>query len=189
MSGPASSLSPEEQALLHRLQQGNQDAYRQLFDQYYPVLTSFALQYMRDEAEAKELVQEVFVALFQKRATLSITQSIKAYLFTAVYRTCLNEIKRQQRQHRHQQRASEELPTADYTDVLVEAENLQKIHQAIESLPQQCRRIFTMNRFEGLSNQAIADQLNVSKRTVETQISKALRTLRKLILLVILLIF
>ena len=133
------------------------------------MLVTFALRYVTDLDQAKELVQEVFIKLYQKREALQIAQSLKSYLFKAVYHQCLNTLKQAQLREQHHQQAAQERPDTDDTDHLVEAETIQRIYQAIETLPEQCRRIFTMNRFEGMNNQAIADQLGISKRTVETQ--------------------
>ena len=96
-----------------------------------------------------------------------------------MYHAGLNAHSQERRREQHQQAAAREHSEADYIDHLVEAEALARIYRAIDELPEQCRRIFTLNRFEGMSNQAIADQLSLSKRTVETQISKALRLLRQ----------
>lgn len=180
---PALSLTDE--AILTGVQCGDEAAYKDLFTEYYPRLTTFAFKYVGEMDTAKEIVQEVFIKLYQKRRTLVIQQSLKAYLFKAVYRTCLNSIDQEKRRSHHHQEAAIYQPEAEYADGLEEAEAQQRIYQAIEQLPDQCRRIFTMNRFEDLSNQAIADQLNLSKRTVETQISKALKLLRKALFLLI----
>ncbi|MGB3852499.1 MAG: RNA polymerase sigma-70 factor [Tunicatimonas sp.] len=174
--------TPTDEVLLAGIRQGEEKAYRGMFEQYYPILTTFALKHTEDIDLAKELVQEVFIKLYQKRDTLMITQSLKSYLFRAVYHTCLNTLNQNRRRQEHHQHAAEQQPTADFTDNLVEAESLQQIYQAVDALPEQCRRIFVMNRFEGVDNQAIADRLGLSKRTVETQISKALRLLRKTLL-------
>ena len=177
----------QEETILRGLRQGEEASYRALFEQYYPVLVTFVLRYVADLDQAQELVQEVFIKLYQKREALHITQSLKSYLFKAVYHQCLNTLKQAQLRQQHQQQAAQERPDADDADHLVEAESIQRIYQAIEALPEQCRRIFTLNRFEGMSNQAIADHLGLSKRTVETQISKALKLLRQALFLLSLL--
>ncbi|MEM9671014.1 MAG: RNA polymerase sigma-70 factor [Cyclobacteriaceae bacterium] len=178
-----STLSKIDEAILVGIQRGDEAVYKTLFTEYYPVLTTFALKYVSEIDTAKEVVQEVFIKLYRKRESLTIQQSLKAYLFKAVYRTCLNVIDQENRRSRHYQEATLHQSDTEYTDCLEEAEATQRIYRAIEQLPEQCQRIFTMNRFEGLSNQAIADQLNISKRTVETQISKALKLLRKALFL------
>ncbi len=177
------SLS-EDKTLVRGLRRGEERAYRQLFEQYYGSLTIFALRYLNDKESAKELVQNVFLVLYRKREAIIIKQdqAIKAYLYKSVYHACLNERQQSQTRRRHEQQAAQAQATTDYTDTLVEAENVARIYQAIETLPTQCRRIFKLNRLEGLTNQTIATQLKLSKRTVETQISKALRLLRQQLL-------
>ena len=179
MNNEQTTRPQREESILRGIRQGSESSYRALFEQYYPVLVTFALRHVADLDQAKELVQEVFIKLYQKRESLHITQSLKSYLFKAVHHQCLNALKQAQVRQRHHQQAAQERPDADYTNNLVEAEAVQRIYQAIETLPEQCRRIFTLNRFEDMSNQTIADQLGISKRTVETQISKALKLLRQ----------
>ena len=183
MNNEQATKFQQEEIILRGLRQGEEASYRALFEHYYPVLVTFALRYVTDLDQAKELVQEVFIKLYQKREALQIAQSLKSYLFKAVYHQCLNTIKQAKLRQQHQQQAAQERTDTDDTDHLVEAETIQRIYQAIETLPEQCRRIFTMNRFEGMNNQAIADQLGISKRTVETQISKALKLLRQALFL------
>ena len=184
MNEPLESILREsdEKTILPGLRHGDEKAYRTLYEQYYPVLVAFACKYVASTDAAKEVVQEVFVKLYQGRKTLQVRQSIKAYLFKAVYHTCINDLHAQHRRKIHHHRAFEELPTSAYRDDLVETEAVQRVYLAVQKLPDQCRRIFTMNRFEGMTNQAIANELNLSKRTVETQVSKALRLLREALL-------
>ena len=80
----------QEEGILEGLRHGREAAYQSLFEQYYPVLTTFALQYTRDLDAAKELVQEVFITLYRKRESIKIEKSLKSYLFQAVYRRYLN---------------------------------------------------------------------------------------------------
>ncbi|MEM9830062.1 MAG: RNA polymerase sigma-70 factor [Bacteroidota bacterium] len=183
MKDPSPAIPPsQEEEILQGLREGEESAYRTLFEKYYPVLTTFALQYTHDLDAAKELVQEVFVTLYRKRESIQIERSLKPYLFQAVYRRYLNSLTQQERRQFHHREVSQERNPAEYTDLLEQAEALQQIYKAIRKLPEQCQQIFTMNRFEGMNNQAIADQLNLSKRTVETQISKALKLLRQSLL-------
>ncbi len=179
MSHQPPALQLSEDDLRQGIRTGDERSFRVLFDQYYPVLVTFAHQYTHDVDQAKELAQEVFVQLYQKRETLTITSSLKSYLFKMTYHACLKLLRKHQTRQHHHQTAAQEQPTAHFTDSLIEAESIQRIHQAIERLPEQCCRIFTLNRFEGMNNQAIADHLGLSKRTVETQISKALKLLRQ----------
>ncbi len=166
--------------LLHGLKLGDESAYRQLFSEYYELLISYAWKFVRSEDIAREVVQQVFINLFDYRESLEIKSSLKAYLIRSVYNQCLKEVK-------HDQRFIGVVNDKHFVegDLLEEAETEALIWKAIDGLPEGCRKIFILNRFEGKKNQEIADTLQISKRTVETQISKALKILREQLLVII----
>lgn len=170
----------EEALLLNGLKRGEERFYRMLFDRYYQPLVIYANRMLLDIDLARSVVQDVFVLIFDKREDLHIHTSFNAHLYQSVKNRCLNEIKREKMKDGHHEII---LKSSDgYTEAADELElnDLQQIiDQTVAGLPEQCRRIFVMSRHEGLSNQDIADQLQLSKRTVETQISKALRRLRE----------
>jgi len=166
--------------LIRGLKSGDESAYRQLFSEYYELLISYAWKFVRSEDAAREVVQQVFINLFDYRDSLEIKSSLKGYLIRSVYNQCLLEVKQGQRfiEVKEDERSVE-------GDFLEEAEAEALIWKAIDALPEQCRRIFIMNRFEGKKNKDIAETLKISKRTVETQISKALKILREQLLVII----
>ncbi|HAH24452.1 MAG TPA: RNA polymerase sigma-70 factor [Prolixibacteraceae bacterium] len=168
-----------EQELLHKLKIGDENAYHAVFNTYFPVLVAFANKYVVDLDMAKEIVQVVFVKLFEKRRSLEITTSIKSYLYKMVYNDCLNAINSQKITSKHYSQYARQIELlTDYHDVMEKTERELRIFKAIDQLPPQCKLIIQQSRFEGKKNQAIADELNISIRTVETQISKALKLLR-----------
>jgi len=129
---------------------------------------------------AREIVQDFFVKLYEKRNTISIDVSIKSYLYRAVYNSCINYINQKNIQDRHLKNIVLERNDEENLENEINSVELQyRIYEVIEGLPAKCRRIFKMNRIEGLKNDEIAILLNLSKRTVETQISKALKILRR----------
>ena len=134
-----------------------------------------------DEDLARELVQDVFVSFYEKRKELNIHSSLKAHLYQSVKNRCLNQIKRNQirRDHHANIFIDKKNDEAFIEDKLQETELETRIFNIVQTLPDQCRRIFEMSRFKGLTNQEIADKLKLSKRTVETQVSKALKVMRK----------
>jgi len=173
-------LNADSQFLINRLKQGEESAYELLFNEFYRVLTVYANKYVRDIETAKEIVQDLFVHLYEKRENLDINSSLKSYLFRSTHNRCINYINAQKIRIQH---AEYVFKTADATENILEQEvNKTELEQAlftaINQLPPKCQSIFKMNRFEGLSNTEIAEKLKLSKRTVETQISKALRILR-----------
>ncbi|MBN9386040.1 MAG: RNA polymerase sigma-70 factor [Chitinophagaceae bacterium] len=147
------------------------------FHLYYEGLHRYTFTMLNDSDLAKDVVQQVFVTLWEKKDALSITMSVKAYLYRAVYNSCVN---RQTRGHKHLS-----LPPDDAGQLPVKPEFLSDIRelqaileQAIGSLPPQCRVVFLKSREEEKSYPVIARELDISVKTVEAQISKALKILR-----------
>ncbi len=172
--------------LLTGLKEGRETAYRQLFQQYFEPLTYFANKYLQDVDASKDIVQGVFSQLYQGREELSINTSVKSYLYRAVTNRSLNEIKSSKL---HQQHHSDIKATADteFSENSMELNELEmKIMKIVEGLPERTREVFKLSRFEHKTNQEIADELNISKRTVETQISNALKILRQALKVIVL---
>lgn len=171
----------DDKWLVDGLEKGAEAAYEKLFMTYYTPLVVFAQKILVDEDLAREVVQDVFVMFYEKREVLNIHSSLKSHLYQSVRNRCLNQIKRNQiRRDHHSNIFLERKNEASFVEEkMMETELEARIYSVVKSLPQQCRRIFEMSRFEGVSNQEIADQLKLSKRTVETQISKALKSLRQ----------
>jgi RNA polymerase sigma-70 factor (family 1) len=164
---------------LEDLKSGNLNHYELLFREYYRPLVVFAMKYVKDPDTAKEIVQDFFVKFYEKRHSVVIDTSLRSYLYRSVYNSCINHISYIEMRNRHFKNIAIQSEN-EFTDEQVSVTELQnRIYKCIEGLPDQCRRIFKMNRLEGLKNDQIADQLKLSKRTVETQISKALKILRK----------
>jgi RNA polymerase sigma-70 factor (ECF subfamily) len=143
-------------------------------------LVAYACKYVSSVDIAREIVQDFFVRLYEKRQTLSINSSLKSYLYRSIYNCSINYINQKNIQDRHLKSIDLERNDEENLESEINMVELQyKIYKAIDELPAKCGRIFKMNRLEGLKNEEIAIQLNLSKRTVETQISKALKILRK----------
>ena len=158
---------------------GDTKAFEVLFKTYYPVLCIYAKKIVNDLDEARDIVQDVFVKIYDNRATMEINTSVKSYLYRSVHNACLNHLKRKNTHNNHNEYLKYQTRWSDNHDTMEQAELEEKIWNIIQGLPEQCRRIFTMNRFEDLKNKEIAEKLGISIRTVETQISKALKVLRE----------
>ena len=174
------NLNEDSNFLINRLKSGDESAYELLFKEYYQLLVGFAMKYVTDIENAKELVQDLFVYLYEKREQMEINSSLKSYLFRSVHNRALNLINSQKIRHKYVEHISKTAETGENSlEAVVHTTELEHVlYQAIGDLPPKCRMIFKLNRFEGLSNTEIAQQLKLSKRTVETQISKALKILR-----------
>lgn len=156
--------------------------FGELFHTYYEKLHRYAYTLLKDNDEANDAVQAVFTRLWEKRDEIVFEDAIKGYLYRATHNYCLNNIRQADTRGRyiqHQSRDKQAEQTRDATDKVVAAELQARIHNAIDSLPAQCKLIFRKSREEGLKYAEIAEELSLSVKTVEAQMSKALRILRE----------
>ena len=162
---------------VERIRAGDEPAFEALFRALAPGLCALVTRYVGTRAVAEEIVQDLFLELWTRRAELSIDQSIAAYLFTAARNRALNHRKRERRiiDLAPSERPGDVDPTARGEAELLDALELQ---DAIAQLPARCRLIFTLNRHQDLSYTEIASSLGLSVKTVETQMGRALRALR-----------
>lgn len=164
---------------------GNEE-FRSIFDQYYPMLFHLGKEYLQDEDEAKEVAQSAFVKLWEIRESLSNESNIRNFLYTIAKNNCLNCLKRREVLAVHHDRIKylemhfnyEALNRMDH-QYLEFSELKEKIEEAISGLSENCRRVFYLSRFEDKSNKEIAATLNVTVKTVEAHMTKALKHLRK----------
>ncbi|NVK84770.1 MAG: RNA polymerase sigma-70 factor [Cytophagia bacterium] len=173
--------SDQDTALQQRLSRGDETAFQETFELYFKVLVLFATKFSLDKETAEDLVQDVFVKLYEQKERLQFHSSLKAFLYQSVRNRCIDMIRSSKTREKHHMeiKAGAELEGLNSEDLMLQSELEEKIYHSIGQLPEQCQIIFKMNRFEGKKNQEIAEELNISKRTVETQISKALKRLRE----------
>lgn len=167
--------------LIEGLRQRRKVIFDYIFNYYYSSLCVFSKHYVNDSNQAEDLVQDFFVALWEGAPYLQIRTSLRSYLFACVKNRCLDFQKHQRIVEKYQAHvllssASNDNPTEQY---LAESELRQVIHESINKLSPRCQEIFKLSRFNGLSNQEISEQLGISKRTVELQITNSLKILKK----------
>jgi RNA polymerase sigma-70 factor (ECF subfamily) len=170
----------EENVLFERMQRGDKAALERLFKLHYAPLCRFAASILKDTEQAEDMVQEVFMKCWDKREHIQLTGSFKSYLFTAVRNHCFNALKVNERKH-WMDEGMEDDDRFAVNDVVdrIAAKSLQnRITQAIELLPDKCKLTFQLSRFENMSYKEIAETMNVSVKTVENQMGKALSVLR-----------
>lgn len=173
-----------EKEIVSLLQKGNAYAYELIFRRYYVSLCGFATRFVEQPEASEEIVQDIFMKLWEKKGSLVIETSLKSYLFRAVYNSCNNYLAHVQIKNRYISLVREailknELSSDPVLDSLTYKELDTKITEAIDTLPTDCKRIFKMSRFDGMKYAEIAGQLQISVKTVETQISRALLKLRR----------
>jgi len=169
-----------EQEIISAIREGNEGIFEETFRKYYQSLCTYANSMLKEIEEAEEIVQNLFLGIWEKREELEISISLKSYLYRAVHNHCLNRIKYLKVREEHQQYAIN-FYDASYESVsqtVMKNELEQKIEEAIKKLPEQCQLIFRMSRFEELKYHEIAEKLELSPKTVENQIGKALKILR-----------
>lgn len=166
--------------LLEGLRKGDQDAFDTIFRTHYPELVGAAERLLRGRGYAEEVVQDVMLELWRRRESISIDESLRAYLFRATRNRALNVIRHERVVDAAAPRAKSETVTqADAEPNLLQGEIDRALADAMATLPPRCREIFELSRVEGLRYSDIATTLGLSVKTVEAQMGKALRLLRE----------
>ncbi len=174
---PERLKSIPDKLLVNLLSEDNELALGEIFNRYWDKLFIMADKVLLDEEMAKDIVQEVFVRIWERRYTIKV-KNLNAYLNQAVKYQIASYFRKGKFTERHKE-TFESIADAIGTEQIIEIKELNDaIVLSLDQVPDRCREIFLLSRYENLSNQEIADKLNLSIRTVETQISNALRHLR-----------
>ena len=176
----APGMELENEAIATLLSQRDETAFEQVFKTHFKRLHAYAFTILRDEVEAEEMVQQVFFKIWERNDKLSLTGSVSAYLYRAVHNESLNHIKHQKVRSNHRLHIAYSMKNEveHPAKKILTGEMEKKIHSALNELPEQCRTIFQMSRFDELKYREIADKLGISVKTVENQMGKALKLLR-----------
>ena len=171
----------KDHILIEGLTRRDKIVFDYIFNYYYSSLCVFAMQYLDNRNAVEDLVQDFFVYFWLNSPRLQIKSSLKSYLFTSIKNRCLDYQKHHQitKRYREYLLFSGELEDNSMEHVFAESELRQLIHKSMSKLTPRCREIFELSRLSGLSNQEISNELGISKRTVELQISNSLKILRK----------
>ncbi|HEY8399358.1 MAG TPA: RNA polymerase sigma-70 factor [Flavihumibacter sp.] len=175
---PYEKLSDEE--LFARVRQEDARAFEVLYDRYWTMLMDMAYRRIQSKQKSEDIIQEIFISLYQKKNSIRFSVSLQAYLVKALKYKILNELRAKLVRERHQQ--SVFLNSHCKIDFApgVELKELEdKIHRSAASLPGKCKQVFFLSRYEEESNKNISHRLAISVSTVEKHISKALQKMRK----------
>lgn len=155
--------------------------FEQLFRDHFTGLCFFARKYTGDLESARDIVHQVFIRVWENRDTFDWEKPAKAYLFSAVYKRSLNHLRDNRKfEHGRNPESNDWVPdTAGYDNLLETAELEAAINCALHKLPAKCREIFEKSRYEGKKYREIAEELQLSVKTVESHMSKALSLLRE----------
>ncbi len=161
------------------LKMGDEREFERFFHAQFRPLVAHAIKFVRDPEEAQEIVQDTFVRLWDKREEIQAETSLSAYLYTSVRNHCYNLSKHQEVQNKFRDYVRHS--SSEFEDEANDREELLLDHmeEVVGSLPDQCQLIFRMNKFEGLKYQEIADSLDLSVKTIENQMGKALKIVRE----------
>ena len=179
-------INQESNQLFQKVRQDDLVAFEKLFKKLYPRLKDFATRLVRDPDIAEDIVQEVFIKVWEKRKQI-IAINIEAFFFSVLRNQCISHIKHIQlienvKSRVNMLRETEELYRIDFVGdepyILIEKEIVREIQLTISKLPDKCREVFIMSRIDGLKNREIAEKLCINIKNVERHISRALKTFR-----------
>lgn len=175
------SINATDRAILALLRKDDEQAMERIFDTYYTYLVTTAYHVLMDDHQAKDLVQDVLFHFWTKRDDLTIESGLKSYLRRSVVNRSIDQIRRKKRFG-----VAEEFTDFNQADDRVSTQELMEtsdlesaIMAAINTLPERCKLIFSLSRFENMSHAEISEQLDISKKTIENQMTKALKVVRQ----------
>ncbi len=179
-------ITNSEHINIQQIRSGDEGAFEKVYNHFYSPLYFFAIQYVDKKAEAENLVQETFLSLWVNKESISgeSNHSVKSWLYTTLKNKCLNYLEKEsnKRQYNNYQRQKHEadmdiLGQMQISDVTFdEIERL--LYETLLQMPDQCRKVFELSRFKGLKNKEIAEELNISVKAVEANMTRALKALR-----------
>lgn len=164
---------------MHKTVDIDLDEIEILFKEHYQDLTRYAYSITKEQTSAEDVVQQLFVKLWEKRNDLSIQTDPKSYLFRATYNASINVWKKRQRMDRDGEVSSSTFASEQTSDRVLSKELEERIENAIQTLPEKCQEVFRLSRFNELSYKEIAEELDISSKTVENHMGKALKLMRQ----------
>lgn len=171
----------DDQFWIENIQKGDEESFEFLFKKYYLQLTRFAWRYVNSKAIAEELVQEIFTIIWEKRNDLDTTGSVRSYLYKSVRNLSINHLNHHEVKNRYDKQwtSQRENPEIKFHDEIREKQIRNAIATAIEELPPRSRMTYKLHRYDGLTYEEISEVMEVSVKTVESQMTRTLKILRE----------
>ncbi len=177
LQGTKSATVETDKFEIEQFNSGDLKAFEMIFRRYYKALVRYANTIVKDMDEAEDIVQQVFINLWEKAGVMEVQVSLRSVLYRSVHNAALNRLKKQVVHSGYvKEMMGQEMAVAEIT---YHKELQQQISEALDQLPEQCARIFKMSRFDNLKYKEIAEALNLSVKTVENQMGKALKIMRE----------
>jgi RNA polymerase sigma-70 factor, ECF subfamily len=174
-------MTEKDQIYIQGLIEGNREVFEKLFREYYPLMCNHARKYIIDKSTAEDLVQDLFCRIWDKRLELKINTSMANYLYRSVTNLCYNHYRDSETE-----RKTISFHGDDMEEMMISGKTLpenaelsEHFGKALLGLPEKRRQIFELSRFDGMKYHEIAEQLDISIKTVETQMTRSLEFMRK----------
>ena len=177
-------MSESRKTLLRKLKLSDEGSFRELFDKYHSRLCRYAYYVLGNKHWAEDVVQSFFARIWEQRESLKIEDDLDNYLFVSIRNASYNYLKSSRHQKMRESEYTmnqQEENSSIISDSSIDREGfLKKLQEALNQLPEQCREIYCLKNMEGLTYKEIAEYLHISEKTVDTQIYRALKKLREL---------
>ncbi len=181
MKAYAGKIKEQEEELLLRLQDGDEEAFARLFYAYKDKLFGFLLGITKSDAKTKDLVQDVFLKIWQNRATISEIENFNAYIYFIAQNQAIDQFRKSSKElfsSVELLNSEEDVSTPNPANALINKETREKIDEALNQLPPQQKKIFVLHNEYGFKHHEIAEQLNLSVSTTQNHMREALRNIR-----------
>ncbi len=168
-----------DQAFLKSLRNGNEDAFKYLYDRYFDALYLFGHKYISSQDIVEDIIQETFVKIWEKRSSFYHEAALKAFLYKTVRNSCLNQIDHQKVRISYENQSAKDIYDDDYfLNNVIDEEVSNTIAEAVQKLPESARLIYLLS-LKGLKNSEVAEDLDISINTVKTQKQRATKFLKE----------
>lgn len=172
-------MATNDSYLFEEIKSGNKPAFDKLFRMYYQDLCRFAMFNSCSPEDAEEIVQDLFFKIWQNKNSISLTSSIKSYLFSATKNSVINKFKHEKVKSKYVESHHDDNYELDSSELMEQQQSADKIQAVINKLPEKRRQVFTMSKIDGYKYKEIAKKLDISIKTVENQMGEALKFLRE----------